>query len=205
MKIHPEYKPELVTHPIVEKCQHPMLFTADAAVVATDGSMLVVVPVEVESGDVSGPLQARVFEEAHDLDGVAESVSVKAGDFRVSVDDDVSFRRVQLPIDCKFPDWKAVLPTFKRGDSGTVSVALDSKKLDAIHEALRRFGNYGVVLTFKVDGTEAALEPILVNLNNAEHIDAEERQPAGLLMPCRIERAREEESPALPQTSEATR
>jgi hypothetical protein len=205
MKIHPEYKPELVTHPIVEKCQHPMLFTEHSAVVATDGSMLVVVPVEVEPGDISGPLQARAFEEARDLDSVAESVSVKAGNGRVTVDDDASFRRAQLPAECKFPDWKAVLPTFKRGDAGTVSVALDSKKLDAIHEALRCGGNYGVVLTFKVDGTEAALEPILVKLNNVEHVDAEERQPTGLLMPCRIERAREEAAPALPQTTEATR
>lgn len=81
----------------------------------------------------------------------------------------------------EFPKYEAVMPAFKPGSEGTVTVALDAKYL---HEIADAFGEDAVSITFKVtDGKADKFAPLLVLPANC--FKSERRRAA--LMPITID------------------
>jgi hypothetical protein len=135
VKIAPQYKPEICAHKdgMRPEIAAPYLDVQRRRVVATDGRMLVAVPVEIESGDVSG------FIGPSQLD-LARGRGPRG----------------------TFPDWTACVPTFKEGEPGTVTIGISARLLSDLAKALGSDSRRQVALTIKVDGNDAAYSPMLV-------------------------------------------
>lgn len=124
---------------------------------ACDGKMAAIVPVEIEPQDVSGPLPDALFRET------MEVLSVRCGP------DAVALARPKAK---EFVPLASVMPTFKEGDAGTFTVRLDAARLLKLACAL---GSDGIVaLTFV---TKTPNDPMLVETSTPG--------PRGTLMPCR--------------------
>lgn len=157
MKIDPRYKPELCASKDESRfnIMSPWLDPEAKAVLATDGIKLVVCPAE-------------------EVDGEARSVGV------------AQLALARHP-DCApmgpmtFPKWREVVPTWKEGDPGTVTIGLNAAFLRDIARALGARRNM-VRITVSLEAMERQ-EVILVRALDA----SEDGDGAyGLLMPCRL-------------------
>ncbi len=179
MKIPTCYAPEKVVSKDKERPQlaNPYLDVAAESVVATDGHRLVVVPVEIMHGDVSGYLSGDMLKVARKKN-------------RKSVEADIRDRKEIVPFDiewpcpaegCTFPDWQKVLPSFKPGDPGTVTIGVNARLLKGIADALGSEGE--VALSFRLDSVNVEDAPesqILVRSTFAREGEL------GVLMPIRL-------------------
>ena len=167
-----------LTHIRVD-CQGP-----SPVLVATNGNILAVVPVELEPGDTEGDLPAAVVAEARKACGrKVERFSVKANghiEYATKVGT-VTLPRKEFG---RFPDWRSVVPDADRltvGPSKDFRVGIDPSLLLSVSEAI---GAGRVELRFG-----GALDPILVYPCAGPHNDtAEWRAPKawGIIMPVRI-------------------
>lgn len=155
MKINKRFKPELCASK--DKARHnitePWLDTKRGKIVATDGHMMVAVPVEIEKGDEPGYIGSA-------LRRLREKKNTALG---------------------TFPDWEKAVPNIKPGSPGTMSIGLNAAYLLAIAKAIDA-KEHGVVLTFRVDGQQASLDPVSVRACSG-HDDG----VLAALMPMRID------------------
>lgn len=162
MKLDPRYKPELCVSDDEDRFNLTLpYFNAETKTIsATNGHLLVVVPVEVEEGEKSRHVVQP------ELDRARFPVSLAAEDI-------VRDRGV-------FPDLTKVVPSFKPFSSGTATVGLNAESLLKISQAIGAEQSR-VVLTF-VPGCERDGGAILVTAG-------EWLKPGvafGVLMPLRL-------------------
>ncbi|HZN68020.1 MAG TPA: hypothetical protein VFB66_22230 [Tepidisphaeraceae bacterium] len=143
--------------------------------VATDGHMLSIVPVDVGPRDRSGPIPPAAIAAARRGEVVARRGLVVAGD--------TLYRRGSHDHPCSTEAKRAkVVPTFRRGDKGTITIGLDPRFLMRLAEALGVGKFSGVCITVQVPGKDAdraeVIGPMVVT---KDHTDEPE---LGVLM-CR--------------------
>jgi hypothetical protein len=168
VKIDPKYRPEACVRSDGERLNlsAPYLDVNLRRVVATDGRMLVAVPVEVEPRDASGFIGPSQLDIARDRQPRGT-----------------------------FPDWTAIVPPFREGQDGTVTIGLSAALLSSLADALGCDGRRQVALTWKPD------EPFAPMLVRAAETDAHP-DALGLLMPVKIDVRRPTPTPAEPGTKE---
>lgn len=155
--------------------------------VVTDGHALALIPVDVGPGDRSGPVSAEAVKRIR----LSSTTATARRD--LVVHGDVMYRR---PKNLVHPAGtaekrKSIMPTFKRGDAGTVSFGLSPALLLALSAAMGRPGDKGrgVCLTVRIPERDdkgkqrPMLDGILVTL---ESDDGDDDHPVGVLMPRRV-------------------
>ena len=155
------------------------LDTEKKRLVATDGHMMAVVPVIVEEGDVSGFVTADAIKTARKVK-VNPEVSIHCNG-ALAIDNGPTFAR---PTDGQFPPYEQVMPEYRQGDAGTITIGLNAGYLHDLMQALGspKSGIVSLTIPVKVgeDGKlDAGLEPIVVGTSNAGGA-------VGVLMPARV-------------------
>lgn len=154
MKIDPKFRPELCVSTDETRYQimDPYLDTKAKRLVATDGHMLVAVPVEVSEDESSGYVSRFLLRLARRWFRRERP----AGE-RVEIVDGNVPGGPSYPTDhargSGFPDWRAAVPKRTRGTPGTVTIGLDAVYLKEIALALGgedRPGGCQVTLTIDV-------------------------------------------------------
>lgn len=141
--------------------------------VATNGHMLVALPVTENSTDDSGFVPVDALKAARKAKGLSESPDVTI------VDGKVSCPRVSMTFapdteGCTFPEWKRGLPSFNPSERNVATITLNAKYLAALAEAMGS-DNDAIQLTFSVDDSYG---PVMVRATG--------NNPAvGVIMPIR--------------------
>lgn len=179
MKIRKVYRPEMVVSKGKEPnplLTDPFLDAAAERLVSSDGRALVALPVEIEKAERSRYLACSLLKAARGL-GEPE-LPAEIHDQEI-VEFGVLWPAAQ---ERAFPDWKALLPRWKRGSPGTVTFALNADLLFKIATAM---GVAGVCLTIELGRAEGRPSPIVVQ-PLSEH-----DEEIGLLMPVAADGAGE--------------
>lgn len=143
----------------------------DPRVVATDGRMMIAVPVVPEDGDTSGSLSPDALAAARKVAGKQANEIVLAAGKHYILPDGTSMPRKDAG---RFPSWRTLMPAYKAGDPGTVTIGFDARLLARLVKAM---GVNEVILTFPLPEPDAVMvDPIRVTASN----DA-----IGVLMPVR--------------------
>ncbi len=187
MKISKRYRPELVVSKGKEPnplLTDPFLDAKEKRLVSTDGRGLVALPVETEKTERSRYLACSLLQAARGFG--SESLPAEIHDQEV-VEFGVLWPTAQ---ERTFPDWKALVPKFKRGSAGTATFALNPGLL---HKMANAMGVGGVALTIKLDQPQGKPSSILVTplIESAEEM--------GLLMPMSLSGT--DETPGHPDAS----
>lgn len=174
MKIAKHYRPELVVskgkqpNPLLTD---PYLDSRAERLVATNGKGLVALPVETEKEERSRYLACNLLKAARSMG--ADDVPAEIDDQEV-VEFGVLWPTAQ---ERTFPEWKKLIPKFKRGSPGTFTFALDPTLLCRMASAM---GLGGVCLTVELGRTEGNPSPIIVQPLN------DRGEELGLLMPMDV-------------------
>jgi hypothetical protein len=133
--------------------------------VATNGGSMVVLPVEVEPGDVSGPVPVAAIAHARKhkalgikLNGAAETAGLT----------------VERTDRGRFPDYKAVLQALS---TDTYTVSLNARQLFDLAQAI----GYDIV---RLDIPRGGLSALRVTVNPVK--GGQDFGAVGVLMPCRL-------------------
>ena len=160
---------------------YPQLDVERKRIVATDGRILACVPVEVEDGDTSGRVSPEALKASRKASGPLGVPTLACGE-RLITSDGTLFKR---PDNDSFPPVDQVIPEYRPGTAGTVSICLDPALLMALAKALGNGKNHGISLTInlptgKERGASAgySLEPVVVTTESCPG-------GIGVLMPCR--------------------
>lgn len=138
-------------------------------VIATNGRILAVLPVECDEKDVSGYVPRECLKDARKaggvvLNGVAE---IYGG---------ASYPR---GTEYNFPNWRQVMPDYSKRK--TVKLGIDPALLKALADAI---GAEIVHLEFPVDEqTDTVLDPLIVKPSGRS---GGENPAHGVIMPCRV-------------------
>jgi hypothetical protein len=164
MKLDPRYHPEECVSGEDDRynLSTPFVDVEAQKIIATDGHLLIALPIEVESGEPSRHVGRLELDRARGVPPPPppEPDAPEPG--------------------TPFPSWREVLPAFKHGDEGTIAVALDAEKLLRLARALGA-DRTQVVLTFKPGpNRHATLNAIRVSKLFADFGEL------ACLMPCRI-------------------
>lgn len=151
MEMYKRYKPELILDRGSDVSFHKYLYldTVRGVVVATNGHMLIELPVETTSRDVSGYIQSEAVERARDRadEKQKSKLFVKAMKTRLVVGD-TSFDR---PLYEEYPDYRgevlSKLPELK----SSITFGVDMSYLDRLREALGVDANKQSTLFFVFD------------------------------------------------------
>lgn len=144
------------------------LDTAAKRLVATDGHMLCSIPVEVQEGDTTGPIQPDAFAMARKDQRKSGTVEIKANG-SVALPNGVTYERPNVG---QFPDYAQVIPEANRDG---FKIGLDARLLYDLAVAIgSEKGRAIVTLCFGKDSAD----PIRVTRSDNEAV--------GVLMPCRI-------------------
>lgn len=183
MKIHKDIKIELAAskdsdrHAIGE----PFLDIkhAKGTVVATDGRILAMIPVEIETGDDPGYIPADTLKAARKLALRSEIAFFTAGpQIKLPNGDAVSRIGNNKPGD-GYPNWRAVIPD---GSEHTQVIAIDAKRLWLLAQAM---GTQCVKLRIKDDVSPLLVEPQAAGRHSDAakpvHMDAR-----GVIMPVKL-------------------
>lgn len=155
-----------------EKLRHAYLDTDKARMVATDGHILAIVPVEVDPGDASGYVPTEALTTAKKLLPRSTETLTLACNSSIAIPNGPSYPR---PDESAFPNVDAVLPN---PETRLFSVALDPELLVNLAKAL---GSAGVVLSFDPANGQAC---ILVRPYLKKSIDLDGR--VGAIMPMAL-------------------
>lgn len=157
-----------------EALAHAHLDVEAKRAVATNGHLLASVPVEVTSADRTGPIPSAALK-------CARADHVKARKGLVQNGRTLWVRPPRL----QFPDWRKVVPSYRKGEKDHVTICINPKFLAALMEAIGEHGRgrtQVVTLTFpKPDAEGKMLEPIVVERLG----ETDENSPLGVLMPAR--------------------
>lgn len=149
---------------------HAYLNTDARRLIATDGHVMAVLPVEIGEHDVSGFVSVDAIKAARKSAPKGAPVEIAAIG-ALAVKDGPTFPR---PGDgLRFPQYEQVLPSFQRGDEGTVSVALNldylldlAQAIGAHKSEIGKVSNRSVILTLKTESDGRFLGPIVVEKND---------------------------------------
>lgn len=141
-------------------------------IVASNGHILAVVPVEVEEGDTSGPIPAAAFKAARKAAGSHIDPSMKANG-AVILQDGSTLPRPSADDIGPFPNWQTIMDRFK--PSG-ISVTFNAELLLDLARAITTKGRYGRVITLHLAAEEPGKSAMKIEGANGAF---------GLLMPCR--------------------
>ena len=149
----------------------PYLDIDEKAVVATDGHVLAVCPVELDDGDTSGPITEESIKAAIKLSTVKtrsmKTANVKANGMLV-LDNGATYPR---PDNVTFPDYHRVIPDINKAE---MVISFDAKKLKDLADAINTPGSSVVTLHIKDN-------------NTAFYVDSDTMSDCyGVLMPCRV-------------------
>lgn len=176
MKFSAKCKPELCaskdeTRPHINRVE---LDVANKKMVATDGHRMVVIPVETDDHDTSGPISSAA------LDAARKHAKKTGGDAEIKSNGALVVAGATFDRDknaMAFPPWKMVVP--KRAP---ITIRLNAKYLLEIAKAI---GSKDDLVALAITGD---LDPILVYANNGatneRYLDGE-NDAFGVLMPCR--------------------
>lgn len=191
MKIDRKYQPELAVSadPTRPNLANLHLDVETKRLVATNGHVLAVVPVtELDSApgpvakDTTGYVAPAVLKQARKVTPKAFDVAVvSAARDHVFVDGSTMPRTDASG--AKFPPWQQVVPSYKRGDAGTITIGISAKYLLDMAKAIGADAkkNYQVAVTIALPakGAKEVLAPYVVTVSN----DAE---AFAVIMPCRL-------------------
>jgi hypothetical protein len=146
---------------------------AKARLVATDGHMLVAIPVKVEAGDVDGPVPKEALREARSHANRTRYSRKKGDDGlpRIRVGKrllDTGGAIYRRPPPCTFPPWELVIPTVEPGEPGTVTIGFNPHLFVAVAKAIGEGTRRPFVqVTFKLPNAgQEALEPFVIRAGN---------------------------------------
>lgn len=152
---------------------HVHLDAAAQRLVATNGHILAVVPVEVEEGDTAGPIPAEAFPAARKAAGSHFEPAMQANG-SVVLQNGATMPRPSAADIGPFPAWEKLVERFQ--PSG-VSVTFNAELLYELARALTPKGSkYGRVITLHLSASEPDKSAMKVEGANGAF---------GLLMPCR--------------------
>jgi hypothetical protein len=146
---------------------------------ATNGHLGVRLPVTVEPGDVSGYVTDDAIKAARKAAGKGSEASIHANG-SLAVPNGPTFPR---PDYGRFPDLASVMPAYKAGDAGTVTVHFSPSLLADLCKAIGATTRTGMIgFTFKLPETEGrykgrCLDPIVISTS--------ESSAQAVLMPAR--------------------
>jgi hypothetical protein len=142
VRISKDYKPEACASRDAKRVNlyDPYLDVEASRLVSTDGHVMAVLPVEVDKGERSRYLGRNLLKVARQLG--EKMVPAEIDDQEIPVFD------VRWPSEQgrKFPEWREVVPRFKRGTAGTTTIQLNARLLKAVADAM---GESEVALTFE--------------------------------------------------------
>lgn len=176
-----KYQPELCaskdeTRPHICHVEYDM---EAKRLVATDGHRMVVIPCTPEDGEASGIITADALKAARKVDKKRHAARVHANGALVTgqASDGPTFVRPSR--DTAFPPWKQVMPKWKHGTEGTLTIGVNARY---IADAAKALGADNVWLTVKLpEPGKAMLDPILVTTGESEDSDA-----SCVVMPVRV-------------------
>lgn len=150
--------------------------------IATDGHMLVSVPIETQEHDTTGPVPVEAFKRARTLATKSDpEVQIQANG-SIVMRDGGTMPREDVG---KFPDFNQVMPSFGPYEAGTMTVSFNPALLMELVKAIGIEKTCGIRLTFKVDSslpTSGDLGPLLIESNDSNN------KAIGVLMPMRDEK-----------------
>lgn len=118
----------------------------EAHVIATDGRCMAVVPVDVDSSDVSGHVPVESLKTARKkVWGKLTMGSLAVGESTISAGD-YTWKRPDLG---KFPDWRDVIPNPEKDRTETLRLGINPEFLQRVAEAIGTNGH--VVLEIPVE------------------------------------------------------
>jgi len=123
---------------------HVMIDVEKKRAVSTDGTMMVVVPVETDEFDTSGCVSVEMLKMARKV--IKGAVVAQCGTKEVVLPNSVKLPRHE--IEQKFPQYEQVMPSIKEGDADTHTIYLNAEKLLQLAKALgTKEDDYAVRLT----------------------------------------------------------
>ena len=147
---------------------------------AVDGHMAVSTPVEIEPGDVSGPVSVDALKAARKAAGKGATASIHCNG-SLAVPSGPTFPRPDLQ-GIKFPSLPAVVPTIKPGDPGTFTINFN---VEYLHRLAKAIGTDGAIsLTVELDKDDDGNPIIKENLNPLV-VTGSNPAVQAVLMPCR--------------------
>ncbi len=158
MKINKRFKPELCVSKDPERFQlhDPYLDVKEGRLFATDGAMLVSLPVETDVDERSRYIAAPLCKVARQLGDKLALAEIVGDEIRPS--------GVLWPLEDmgkKFPPVTEVIPKFRPGDPGTITIGIDARRLRKLADAI---GAEGQVWITKELDPSATNGPVLVTL-----------------------------------------
>lgn len=133
--------------------------------VATNGSILSVCPIEPDEGDTSGHIPLEAIKAA--IKGNKFDPCVKANG-NITLESGQTFPREDLG---QFPVWNRVIPD---KDKAEIVISLDAKQLKALADAICNPGKQSIVRLHIKDN------------NTSFYVDTGDSDCYGIIMPCRI-------------------
>jgi hypothetical protein len=136
---------------------------------ATNGHMAVSTPVEIEPGDVSGPVSVDALQAARKAAGRAPTASIHCNG-SLAIPSGPTFPRPDLQ-GMKFPPLPAVIPAVKPGDPGTFTINFNVEYLHRLAKAIGTDGAISLTVELEKDGDgnpilKENLNPIVVTGSN---------------------------------------
>ena len=142
---------------------------------ATDGHCLVVVPVEVQSGDTSGFVTPAALKAARKAGKKGDTALGCNGS--LAIPNGAIFPR---PSDsAQFPPWRQIVPQGKPGDVGTMTFGFNARLLLEVAKGIGAAENHVQVTIPLPDRDDDFLEPILVTGTDPDAF--------GVIMPVRCD------------------
>ncbi len=142
-------------------------------IVATDGHMLVKIPVQIDAADHSGPVPVQALKAARTEAGRGRGEVAMSLNGACVLPSGAQFPRGEVG---PFPDYNQVIPTARV----PLRIGFNAAMLATLAQAM---GTDGVVLTFdlaEVSANAAYIAPILVKPNESDN------GALGVLMPMRV-------------------
>lgn len=182
MKMDARYKPELCVSSDVTRYQlaDPWLDVDQKKLVATDGHLLIAVPVEVEEGEQSQFISHELLQIAREKFRSYQDGTVNIRDGAIP---DGPTWPTQQGAPRLFPKWLQVIPPFKKGDPGTFTIGLNVNLLKKLVDAVGLKGEVEITGQY---GAEMNPPPFLIK---PVRLEDGEPEPVVLLMPIRIKSA----------------
>ena len=173
MKYDANYRPELCLskdHTRTNIC-YAHLDTAAKRLFATQGNMIVSIPVEVAREDITGGIGRENLVAAYKGKGKGKNTEIQ-------IDASTTVKHNGFP-----EYFHKVIPEYRIGTPGTISLSFDPKLLKALADAM---GTHAIVLTVPIE--DSLTQPIVVQ-NGCDLTSPgvpKEQQAVGVLMPMSL-------------------